>query len=157
MIPIIERVLFLMGVEVFAGLPTEQLADVAGLLHEIVVPDGHTIFRKGDEATSMYLVVEGRVRVHDDGVELDERGPRSVFGELALLDAEPRSASVETVDPCILIRLDQEPFYELMSDRPEVLRRMLSGVIGTLRARLVDLAELRAELESVRASLSITP
>ena len=156
MIPTVERVLFLKGVDAFAGLPTELLADVAGLLHEVVVPAGHTVFRKGEEGTSMFLVVEGRVRVHDDGRELDQQGPRSVFGELALLDAEPRSASVDTTEACLLFRLDQEPFFELMTDRPEVLRQILRGVIGTLRARLADVNELRAELKSLRASAPST-
>ena len=154
MIPTIERVLFLKGVDAFGGLPTDVLADVAGLLHEVVVPAGQTIVRKGEEGTSMFLVVDGRVRVDDDGQELNHLGPRSVFGELALLDAEPRSASVDSTEPSMLFRLDQEPFFELMTDRPEVLRQMLRGVIATLRARLADVAGLRAELDSLRASVS---
>jgi hypothetical protein len=54
----------------------------------------------------------------------------------------------------MLFRLDQEPFFELMTDRPEVLRQILRGVIATLRARLADVAELRSELDSLRASVS---
>jgi HEAT repeat protein len=154
MIPTVERVLFLKGVDAFGGLPTDVLADVAGLLHEVVVPAGQTIVRKGEEGTSMFLVVEGRVRVHDDGQELNHLGRRSVFGELALLDAEPRSASVDSTEPSMLFRLDQEPFFELMTDRPEVLRQILRGVIATLRARLADVAELRSELDTLRASVS---
>lgn len=105
----------------------------------------------------MYLVVDGRVRVHDGGRTIDECGPRSVFGELALLDAEPRSASVETVEETVLFRLDQEPFFELTSDRPEVLRHMLRGVIGTLRARLSDVTALRARLDEIQAIFPVGP
>jgi len=152
-IPTIEPVLFLKGVDAFAGLPTELPADVAGLLQEVVVPADHTVLRKGEEGTSMFLVVERRVPVHDDGRELDQQGTRSVFGELALLNAEPRSASVDTTEPCILFPLDQEPLFELMTDRPEVLGQILLGVIGTLQARRADVNELCAEIESLRASV----
>jgi CRP/FNR family cyclic AMP-dependent transcriptional regulator len=67
-----------------------------------------------------------------------------VFGEMALLDAEPRIASVTAVEPARLLRLDQGPFYELIVDRPEVAIGLIRVLTGRLRATVRDLTELNA-------------
>ena len=63
---------------------------------------------------------------------LVELGPRDIFGEMAALDTEPRSATVTALEPTSLFRLEQEALYELMADRIEVVR----GVIRILCSRL---------------------
>lgn len=60
---------------------------------------------------------------------------RDVFSEMALLDPEPRLASVTAVEPTRLFRLAQAPFYELMADRPEVATGIIRVLTGHLRAR----------------------
>jgi CRP-like cAMP-binding protein len=65
-------------------------------------------------------------------------GENAEFGELALLDSEPRSASATAVEETYLLRLDQNTFYELISDYPDVLR----GIIQVLSGRLRDTTRL---------------
>lgn len=149
MVPLVERVVFLKRVDAFARLPTETLSHVASVLQETTLRAGTTLFRKGDAGTSMYLVFEGEVRIHDGEFDLDRRGEHAVFGELAVLDAEPRTADATAVTDTLLLRLDQEPLYELMADRPDVLRGFVSNVVATLRDRLADVAALRRELAAV--------
>jgi CRP-like cAMP-binding protein len=75
-------------------------------------------------------------------------GERAVFGELALLDTEPRSATIRAMEDTLLFRLDQEPFYELMSDRVEVAMGTIQMLAGNLRARVREVMELGQKLDS---------
>ena len=78
----------------------------------------------------MYIIVDGRVRVHDGDQTIAYLGARDIFGELAVLDAEPRSASVTAEVDTHLFRLDQDAFYELMADRFEVARGQANAPQG---------------------------
>ena len=100
----------------------------------------------------MYLVYEGEVRVHDGEHTLNHLADGDVFGEMALLDSEPRMASVTAVQDTLLLRLAQEPFFELMEDRPEVARGIIRVLSRRLRARVRELAELRARDEALATS-----
>ncbi|MDX2160007.1 MAG: cyclic nucleotide-binding domain-containing protein [bacterium] len=155
MLSIIEKVIVLKTVDMFAQTPDDVLAEVAQLLGEVRLAPGEPLFEMGDLGTSMYIVVTGQLRVHDGDYTLDLRNERQVVGEMALLDPEPRTASVTAVEETLLFRLDQEPFFDLMMDRSEVMRGILRVITASLRARVRDLAELRArvqELERERAA-----
>ncbi|HEU0091794.1 MAG TPA: cyclic nucleotide-binding domain-containing protein [Vicinamibacteria bacterium] len=128
----IEKVVVLKGVSLFSETPDEVLADVAALLEEVDVDAGEVVFEKGDVGSALYVVVEGKVRVTSQDRVLVELGPRDIFGEMAALDTEPRSATVTALEPTSLFRLEQEALYELMADRIEVVR----GVIRILCSRL---------------------
>jgi CRP-like cAMP-binding protein len=81
----------------------------------------------------MYIIVSGRVRIHDGERTLNYLGERQEFGEIALLDREPRSASVTTVEDTLLLRLDQEPFYDLMDEHSDFSRGVIRALIDKLR------------------------
>jgi CRP-like cAMP-binding protein len=152
MLSTVEKVLILKTVSMFSRTPDNVLADVAELLEEVDVSENETIFSKGDSGDSLYMILDGKVRVHDDGRLLNYLGERDVFGEMALLDPEPRLASVTAVEATRLFRLDQAPFYELMAERPEVATGIIRVLTGHLRNRVRDIAQLNArikELESV--------
>jgi HEAT repeat protein len=129
----IEKVVVLKGVSLFSETPDEVLADVAALLEEVEVDAGQVVFRKGDVGSALYVVVEGRVRVTSQDRVLVELGPRDIFGEMAALDTEPRSATVTALDPTSMFRLEQEALYELMADRIEVVRGVIRILCGRLR------------------------
>lgn len=128
MLSALEKVLIMKTVAMFATTPENVLFELATLLKEIELTNGATLFEKGDQGDCMYIIVNGRVRVHDDGRLLNELGERDVFGEMAVLDAEPRVASVTAAEDTLLLRLDQASLYELMADHLDVVR----GVINTL-------------------------
>lgn len=137
-----EKVAVLRKVGIFAETPDESLVDVARLLAEIRLDAGETVFEKGDRGDSMYIVVGGQVRVHDRQHTLSRLGPGDVFGEMALLDPEPRMASVSTLEDTRLLRLDRELFYELVEDRIEVPRGIIRVLSRRLRTVVRDLGEL---------------
>ena len=149
MLAIIERVIILKTVGVFGRLDDPLLAEVAELLEEEEVAAGATIFAEGDLGTSMYIIVDGEVRVHSGAHTLNHLKEREVFGEMALLDPEPRLASVTAMVDTRLLRLDQAPFYELLEDRIEVARGIIQMLARRLRARVADLNALRARLASL--------
>jgi len=67
-----------------------------------------------------------------------------VFGEMAMLDPEPRSASVTALEESLLLRIDNQPFYELMADRGEVALAIIQLLASYLRERLDDIRALDA-------------
>lgn len=121
----VERVLLLSGVNIFAELPGQVLAELSASFEEVELPAGEDVFAKGDYGASMYVVAAGRVRVHDRDRELAVLGPREVFGELAALDPELRSASVTVVEDALLLRLDYEALYDLMSGHVELAKNVI--------------------------------
>jgi CRP-like cAMP-binding protein len=136
-----ERINILKSVNIFFETPDEDLVDVAPLLDEVVVMAGETIFEKGDLGSSMFIIVEGRVQVKDEERTLNYLGKRDVFGEMAALDPEPRSASVIASEDSLLFRLSQEGLYELMARRSGVTRGIVRILCQRLRARTHEMAE----------------
>lgn len=139
MLTIVERVIILKTVSVFAQTPGDVLADVAALLEEVAVDAGAAVFHKGDPGDSLYMIVEGAVQVRDGEQVIRELGARDVFGEMALLDNAPRSASIIAVRPTQLLRLAQPAFYDLLMDRPEIASgviRVLAGYVRNLNEQL---------------------
>jgi hypothetical protein len=141
MLSTIEKVIALKKVSIFAETPDETLAAVAVLLEEVSVSAGETIVEKGDLGDCLYIVVDGEFRVHDGDHTLNQLREGDVFGEMAIFDAEPRSAWVTAVADARLLRLDQEPVYELMEDRSEVARGVIQVLSRRLRAREKDLID----------------
>ncbi|MFN8381162.1 MAG: Npt1/Npt2 family nucleotide transporter [Anaerolineales bacterium] len=144
----VEKVLILRSVNLFKSTPDDALAELGEIISEVDVPAGTNIVEKGEQGSSMFIIVHGKVAVMDGDRVLNTLGERAVFGELALLDTEPRSATIRATEDTLLFRLDQEPFYELMSDRVEVAMGTIQMLTGNLRARVREVMELHAERES---------
>lgn len=153
MISTAEKVAILRTVSWFAETPDEILAELATLLKLVEFQPGETIFHKGDCGDCMYIVVTGRVRVHDGERTLNYLGAGDVFGEMAILDAEPRVASVMTEEGVRLLQLDQKQFYDLMASRAEVARGVIRVLNRRLRARVRDMAQ---DFEFIQQMLRIT-
>lgn len=151
MLSTIEKVLVLKRAGVFSQTPGPVLADVAGLCDELDVQPGEQIFAKGEPGDSLYTIVQGRVRVHDGESVLNDLGEGDVFGELALLDPEPRMASVTALEATRLLRLEQAPFQELIRQQPEVALGVIRVIARYLRTRAADVARLDAELRAIAA------
>jgi len=128
----IERVFILKRTDVFRDLPTSVLESLASHLEEVDLEAGEVLFEKGDLGYAMYIVVDGSVRVHDGEQTLATLEEGSVLGEVSVLTAEERTASVTAVTDVQLLRLEQEILYEVMGLSPDVSR----GLIQVLLQRL---------------------
>lgn len=136
MITTVEKALFLKSVPLFSALAGEELAELALIATEVDADAGEEVVREGDAGDALFLVVEGKLRVLRGGREISRLGEREPFGEMALLDPGPRSATVRAETDVRLLRIAREEFEELLADRPAVAR----GVIAVLVRRLRETA-----------------
>lgn len=125
-------------VPLFSGLPEDELRAFAAALREKNVERGGLVLIQGDRGDALYLVAEGQVKVvlaGEDGREviLSVLGPGSVFGEMALLDDEPRSAHVVAMDRSSLLILRREDFQARLRSSPEVAIGLLRELSRRLR------------------------
>ena len=130
---LIEKVLVLKSLSIFKDTPENILADLAPIMQEVEPEQGTPIFKEGDAGDCMYIIYQGQVKIHKGEKELAILKEKEVFGELSLLDAETRSASATAQTDCILYKIDQEPFYELIDSRPEVAKGFIKILCQRLR------------------------
>ena len=132
-IPAAERVEVLQQTALFAETPENVLSSIVPIMQEVSFAPGEQIFAKGDLGASLYIVYSGAVGIFNGPQLLTTFHKGDFFGELALLDAEPRSAAAVAQDAVLAFRLDQEDFYDVMEERPEVLRNILRVLCQRLR------------------------
>jgi ATP/ADP translocase/HEAT repeat protein len=147
MLSTFERVMLLKTIRLFATTPDEALAELAQHLEELEMRAGQTVVEKGSDGDSLYVIVRGRVAVLDGEHVVNELGERALFGELSLLDSEPRTATIHTLEDTTLLRLNQAAFYDLMADYVEVAMGTIQMLTRNLRARSTDVLELNRMLK----------
>jgi len=128
----IEKVLFLKDVDLFKSIPGEDLTHIAQITDQVEYPTGSTIFAEGEQGDAMYLIVDGHVRIHVGPQTLAEIGTKQCFGEMSILDAEPRSASVTALSELTLLKIQNSDFGEILTEKPEISQ----GIIKVLTRRL---------------------
>ena len=134
-------------VPLLTTLGEEDLAAFAGLLRERRYPKGSMILAQGDPGEALYLLAAGQVKVvliHEDGREviLSVLGVGAFFGEMALLDQEPRSAHVVAMTDSLLLQLRREDFQARLRSGPEVAIALLRELSRRLRRADETLASL---------------
>lgn len=116
----VDRLLFVRAVPIFKELRDDFLVRLASIMDELSFPAKHTIFTQGQEGRSLYILVSGHVRVHLGDRELARLDTGACFGEMSVFDAEPRSASVTTIEPCECLMLTQQQLYEAIEETPGI-------------------------------------
>lgn len=132
MISTVEKVLFLKSIDLFSQIPGEDLARVAQIAEEIDFEPKDVVITEGEIGDSMYLIVDGRVEVFKGDRLVVELGERECVGEMAILDSEPRSATVKTQTAVRALKIEREDFYDLMNEKLEIAQ----GIIKVLTRRL---------------------
>ena len=135
----VDRLNVLRSVSIFAGSPDELLAAVSAVLEELRFPAGARIFSKGDLGDCLYIIAEGQVRVHDGARTLSTLHRGEVFGEMAALDPEVRSASITALSDTRLFRLDRGPLYQVMTQRIEVAQAIMHVLAQRQRSSLREM------------------
>ncbi|MBO0358036.1 cyclic nucleotide-binding domain-containing protein [Hymenobacter sp. BT186] len=128
-----ERVLLLKATPLFSETPENVLADIVPVVREVRFQPNQEIFAKGALEASLFVIGEGEVAIFNDSRQLASFNKGDFFGELALLDAEPRSATAIACTPTVAFRLDQEDFYNVLAARPEVLHTIMKALCQRLR------------------------
>ncbi len=130
---LIEKVLVLKSLNIFKDTPENILADLAPLMQEKEYEQGTVIFNEGETGDCMYIIHQGSIRIHKGKTTLAVLKETEVFGELSLLDTDTRSATATAETDCVLFKIDQEPFYELLDERPEVAKGFIKILCQRLR------------------------
>jgi len=133
----------------FSDLPGEVLNEIARLAVVERLPQDTVVFEKGDLGTKLYAILSGQVRVHDGQQTLAQLGQGEIFGEMAAIDTQPRSASVTAEQDVLLLSLDQEQLLTLMSQQPEISLGVLRALSRRFRGQVRDLNEVRRRLGRV--------
>jgi CRP/FNR family transcriptional regulator, cyclic AMP receptor protein len=137
-----QRVAILLQTPVFAGLPRRLVGRLAVQFFEKRYAEGEVIFHQGDPGKGLFVVLDGEVEIVQETEEGERRlaalGPSSAFGELALIDDLPRSASVLASAPSRLLILYRSHFEALVaSDRGialVIMQNLLRTLAGYVRA-----------------------
>jgi CRP-like cAMP-binding protein len=129
-----RRAELIAGCPLFTGLDSDQVATVAEEATEVEFPAGRVIARQGEVGTGFFIVADGRVRVVRDGETIATLGPGEFFGELSVLDGQPRVAQVVTEGVTRCLALASWDFERVLLEHPRVALGIVRGLAGRLRA-----------------------
>ena len=129
----------LRNVSLFADLSDDDIDTISTLTATRTFPKNTIIISEGDHSDSLYAILSGKVKVFlsdDEGKEiiLNIQGPGEYFGELALLDDAPRSASVMTLEESRMAVISKQAFDDCLSKNPELSLRVIRGLSARLRS-----------------------
>jgi len=117
----------------FAGLSPKELTQIALLMNELEVPAGKRLATMGDAGREMFIIVDGRARVATRRGRPVHLGPGDCFGEMSLIDGEPRSATVEAATPMHLLVLGYREFWQLLDESLPMVRKIMRTLATRLR------------------------
>jgi CRP/FNR family transcriptional regulator, cyclic AMP receptor protein len=125
-------------VPLFSSLSDEQLQMLQPCLQQRSYPRNSFIVRVGDATDALYVILTGRVKVQISDAQgheviLATMGPNEYFGEMGLLDDQPRSASVETLEACETLRFSKSGFLACVKDHPELAMIIIRNLVARLR------------------------
>jgi CRP-like cAMP-binding protein len=127
-------------VSILRDFASGEIAALTRHLDRVNWPAGQVIFRQGDPGTALYLVTKGQASVHirhaDGEIRLVTFVPGTVFGELAILDRGPRSATVTADEDMLAFALTGEGFDALRESEPAVAIKLLAALGRELSVRL---------------------
>jgi sulfate permease, SulP family len=145
--------LALRDIPVLTGLDEEELALIAARLRRARYKPGEIVIRQGGSDRNVYIVASGTttVRVNAAGTERQVRlasyARGTMFGEMALLDHQPRSATVTAENDVVCYVLSEDAFQALVAEHPVIAVRLLSNIARELSARLRHATRMISELE----------
>ena len=132
---------------VLGALPPAELERLAPALKRRSFRRGETLYHQGDPGHVLHVVIEGRVKVvlpSETGEEavLTVLGPGDVHGEMALLDGEPRSATVVALEQVVSATLSREDFMDLLKRSPGAMEGVLAGLAQMIRRLSSEVGDL---------------
>jgi CRP-like cAMP-binding protein len=140
----------------FEKLNRKQMKEVERIIHRRTYRAGEEIFHAGDTGVALYVILAGEVRIvipgenPDEGVEVARLSAGDLFGELALLDSSPRSASAVAASPTEAAALARPDWLDLIDRQPAIGVEMLLPLAKMLAVRLR--AANKATVEELRAA-----
>ena len=119
-------------VPLFALCSKRELGEVAGVADELHVPGGRTLTTEGRHDRDLVVIVEGAAEVRRSGRKIATLGAGDFLGEIALVTARPRTATVTTTTPSRLLVITERDFRDLMQRMPSITLKVLETVSARL-------------------------
>ncbi len=123
----------LAGAHLFDGVDRDGLERIAAAAIQVDFDDGQVIARQGEIGTGFFIIVSGGAKVVRSGETVANLGPGEFFGELSVLDGQPRTAQVTAHGPTSCLALATWDFEAILLDQPKVALAILRGLAGRLR------------------------
>ena len=118
----------------FAGLSKDELRELAKVTEDMEVEEGKTLTREGASGSEFFVIVDGDVSVTKGEAEVRTLGPGDFFGEIALLEDRPRTATVTAKSPLRFFVLTRRSFRALLDRQPELEEKVVRALEERLRA-----------------------
>ncbi|MEA2521916.1 MAG: family transcriptional regulator, cyclic receptor protein [Actinomycetota bacterium] len=124
-------------VPLFAGLSTRHLRRLSGLADHVRYGAGRTVVQNGSRGTAFFVILDGEAKVMAgySNRAFARLGPGDFFGELALLDGGPRSASVVATSPLATLRIPRAAFRKMLRSEPDIALKILEELSQRLRRK----------------------
>jgi signal transduction histidine kinase len=129
---IIQRINLLRNTSIFKLASDKELRALAKSLTERVVQEGKTIIYKGDKGKNLFIVVDGRIKIHDEEHVYDIAGKGHVFGEYSLFHTETRTATVTALETTHLLVLSQDKFKIILGKNPAIRTAVGDSLVETI-------------------------
>jgi CRP-like cAMP-binding protein len=120
-------------VPVFAPLPSKILGHIAEAAKERSFTAGQKVVSQGEKGVGFYLILDGKVEVRSNGKTVATLGPSQFFGEMALLDEQPRTADVIGVTAGRCLVLSRWEFWGFLGKEPDAIRILMQETVRRLR------------------------
>lgn len=120
-------------VPLFSGISAESMDRLAAVTGELDFEPGQFIVLQGQVGTGLYVILDGSARVVRGSEELAQLGPTDFFGELSVIDQQPRSASVQAVEPTRCLALASWDLLDLLESDPKLALNMIRGLATRIR------------------------
>jgi PPM family protein phosphatase len=139
----------LKGVPLFKQLSYQQLVRIMNVAKQRPLEEGQPIFAEGEIGDELYVILRGTVELTKRGVKVAELEAGTHLGEMALIDASPRSTSATATEPGKLLSIARHDFYEILRKEPPLAVKLLWTFVRVLAERL---RATTAELTDVRST-----
>ncbi len=130
---LLDRAVALRAVDAFRGVTTDQLALIAAIAAEQVLPEGSLLFEEGALPDSLFVVLDGTVSLMRQGAPMGTVAAGEALGTWSLLDDEPRSARAVAATPVRVLTIEREDFYDVLAEHSEISRSLMRDLVGRLR------------------------
>lgn len=136
-----DAIKMLSSVPLFNGLSRRELNTILRMAKEVTHEEGQKIVAEDTEAVGFHLILEGRATVSTRGRKRAELGPGDYFGEMSLLDGQPRTATVSPTEPMKTLAIASWDFMPMIDKFPSIARKMLAEMSRRLREAYRDAPE----------------
>lgn len=135
-----QKLDLLRRIPLFNGFGKRAIERLGMLADEVDVPDGQVLMREGESGSDMMVIISGQVAIDRKGNRVNTLNSGDFFGEIALVDDAPRTATVTTVGPARLLVIGHREFHVMMEEFPEVAAQVLHALANRIRTLEPDAA-----------------